>query len=204
MPFTQQDFSVFDDQTVTGRLAKIQQQLDPKFTVLGAQVAAQVATATWPAYVQLARHARRYRNPAPNTWLAVGPKRQGYKMVPHFEIGFWDDRLFLWLCLLNSVTTKAVYAPYLTAHQADFLALNTGDQSWQLSSSHVTKQVRPLTAANLVQQQQYFDGTKKGEWLLGKVWYKQDQPFQVPEQVEHQILQTVMALTPLYQDLIKL
>ncbi|KRK40435.1 DUF1054 family protein [Loigolactobacillus bifermentans] len=204
MPFTQQDFSVFDDQTVTGRLAKIQQQLDPKFTTLGTQLVAQVATPTQPAYLQLARHARRYRNPAPNTWLAVGPKRQGYKMVPHFEIGFWDDRLFLWLCVLNSVTTKAVYVPYLAAHQKAILALKSVDRPWQLSNLHTTKQVQPLTATNLQQQQHDFTHTKKGEWLLGLVWYKQQKPFQGPGQVERQIQQAVAVLTPLYQDLIKL
>lgn len=204
MPFEQQDFSVFDDKTVAGRLAKIQQQLDPKFEVIGAQVAAQVGTAAYPAYVQLARHARRYRYPAPNTWLAVGPRRQGYKMVPHFEIGFWDDRLFLWLCLLNNLVAKTPYITYLAEHHTTIMALTQAGKLWQLSEQHTTKQVQPLTAANLQQQQQYFARTKKGEWLLGQVWYRQQRPFQVSGQAEQQILQAVNDLTPLYQDLIKL
>ncbi|MFD0897894.1 DUF1054 family protein [Loigolactobacillus binensis] len=200
MVFTVTDFKVFDELTVAGRMALIREQLDPKFTQLGAQLVSQLAAEKIPAYINVAKHLRRHTNPAPNTWFAVGPYKRGYKMVPHFEVGFWDDRLFVWLCLLENIQQPAPYAAILQQRAAFFTHLPAGE--WRLSGNHMAKPVQPLNATDLAAQTQRFMTVKKGEWLLGKIWLKNDPIFQTSGAVEQEIRQTVTSLTPLYRYLL--
>ncbi|MFD1319447.1 DUF1054 family protein [Loigolactobacillus zhaoyuanensis] len=198
--FTVDDFKVFNQQTVAGRMALIRGQLDPKFELLGATISKQLATENIPAFINVAKHLRRHTNPAPNTWFAIGPYKRGYKMVPHFEVGFWDDRLFVWLCLLENIQQPAPYAAIL--HQQQNLIKQLPVGQWQLSGNHMAKPIQPLNAANLAAQTQRFIDVKKGEWLLGKVWLKTDPIFQTSGAVEVEIKQSIKQLTPLYRYLL--
>ncbi|KRM99243.1 DUF1054 family protein [Loigolactobacillus rennini] len=200
MAFTQQDFAVFNDQTVAGRMALIREQLDPKFEALGAQLVSQLAKAQLPTYVNVAKHLRRHTNPAPNTWFAVGPYKRGYKMVPHFEVGLWADRLFVWLCLLENIQQPAPYAAILD--QKRDLITNLPSSNWQLSGNHMAKASQPFTLKQLEAQTKRFKTVKRGEWLLGKFWQSNDQVFQTPGAVEEEIKQSVKQLTPLYRNLL--
>ncbi|MFC6171789.1 DUF1054 family protein [Loigolactobacillus jiayinensis] len=200
MVFTVNDFKVFNEQTVAGRMALIRERLDPKFAELGAQIIAQLAAEKIPTYINVAKHLRRHINPAPNTWFAIGPYKRGYKMVPHFEVGFWDDRLFVWLCLLENIQQPAPYAAILQQQQARIKQLPAA--AWQLSGNHMAKPVQPLNAADLAAQTQRFVDVKKGEWLLGQVWLKTDPIFQTSGAVEMAIKQAIDALTPLYRYLL--
>ncbi|WP_367297510.1 DUF1054 family protein [Loigolactobacillus coryniformis] len=198
--FTANDFKVFNEQTVAGRMALIREQLDPKFEMLGATLSTQLAAVKLPVYINVAKHLRRHINPAPNTWFALGPYKRGYKMVPHFEIGFWDDRLFTWLCLLENIQQLAPYAAILHHQQHLIEHLPVGD--WQLSGNHMAKPIQPLNTANLVAQTQRFTEVKKGEWLLGKEWFKTDPIFATNGAIENEIQQTVLELAPLYRELL--
>ena len=93
--FTRADFEIFDDPTLKGRLNKIYTELDPKFEVFGAQLQNELAVATNREFtLHIAKHLRRFKNPPMNTWMALSESSRGYKMMPHFEVGFWDDRIF--------------------------------------------------------------------------------------------------------------
>ncbi|MDG2977181.1 DUF1054 domain-containing protein [Latilactobacillus curvatus] len=195
--FTRADFDIFDDQTLKGRLDKIYTQLDPQFEVFGAQLQAELAAETKREFsLHIAKHLRRFKNPPMNTWMALSESSRGYKMMPHFEVGFWDDRIFVWFALMAEMPDKTDYAPLL-ASQTESLLRDFAD--YDLSYDHMTKQKFPMSSENLKLIQDKFAKTKKGEWLLGKVYLKDNPLFDQPEALMADIQTTLMKMVPLYE-----
>ncbi|KRM22295.1 DUF1054 domain-containing protein [Latilactobacillus graminis] len=194
--FTRADFKVFADPTLKGRLHKIYTELDPKFETLGEQLQTMLAQETdreWSLHI--AKHLRRSKNPPMNTWLALSESSRGYKMLPHFEIGFWDDRIFVWFALMAEMPNKLDYVPVLAA-QSEKMLKKFAD--YDLSYDHMTKQKFPLSAENLQLVQTKFAKTKKGEWLLGKVYYQNNRLFDTPNALMADIQTTLLQMVPLY------
>lgn len=195
--FTRADFDIFDDQTLKGRLDKIYTQLDPQFEVFGAQLQAELAAETKREFsLHIAKHLRRFKNPPMNTWMAFSESSRGYKMMPHFEVGFWDDRIFVWFALMAEMPDKTNYAPVL-ASQTESLLRDFAD--YDLSYDHMTKQKFPMSSENLKLIQDKFAKTKKGEWLLGKVYLKDNPLFDTPEALMNDIQMTLMKMVSLYE-----
>lgn len=194
--FTRTDFDIFNDETLKGRLAKIYTQLDPKFESFGAQLQTTLkAQTTLNFSLHIAKHLRRFKNPPMNTWMALSESSRGYKMLPHFEVGFWDDRIFIWFALMAEMPDKGDYAPIL-AQQTDRLLAEFSD--YDLSYDHMTKQQFPMSADNLALINTKFATTKKGEWLLGKVYYQDDPLFETPEQLMADLQTRLLKLSDLY------
>lgn len=195
--FTRADFDIFDDQTLKGRLDKIYTQLDPKFEVFGVQLQAELVVETKREFsLHIAKHLRRFKNPPMNTWMALSGSSRGYKMMPHFEVGFWDDRIFVWFALMAEMPDKTDYA-LLLASQTESLLRDFAD--YDLSYDHMTKQKFPMSSENLKLIQDKFAKTKKGEWLLGKVYLKDNPLFDQPEALMADIQTTLMKMVPLYE-----
>ncbi|MCS6143472.1 DUF1054 domain-containing protein [Latilactobacillus curvatus] len=195
--FTRADFDIFDDQTLKGRLDKIYTQLDPKFEVFGVQLQAELVVETKREFsLHIAKHLRRFKNPPMNTWMALSESSRGYKMMPHFEVGFWDDRIFVWFALMAEMPDKTDYA-LLLASQTESLLRDFAD--YDLSYDHMTKQKFPMSSENLKLIQDKFAKTKKGEWLLGKVYLKDNPLFDQPEALMADIQTTLMKMVPLYE-----
>src|SRR5699024_11327687 len=51
-------------------------------------------------HLHIAKHARRTVNPPNDTWMAIAGNKRGYKKHPHFQVGLWDDHLFIWLAYI--------------------------------------------------------------------------------------------------------
>lgn len=131
-----------------------------------------------------------------NTWMALSESSRGYKMMPHFEVGFWDDRIFVWFALMAEMPDKTNYAPVL-ASQTESLLRDFAD--YDLSYDHMTKQKFPMSSENLKLIQDKFAKTKKGEWLLGKVYLKDNPLFDTPEALMNDIQMTLMKMVSLYE-----
>jgi len=195
--FTQTDFTIFNDETLKGRLDKIYTQLDPKFETFGAQLqTAFKAQADLDFSLHIAKHLRRFKNPPMNTWMALSESSRGYKMLPHFEVGFWDDRIFVWFALMAEMPNKTDYAPIL-AQETDQLLTEFTD--FDLSYDHMTKQQFPMSTDNLALINTKFATTKKGEWLLGKVYYQDDPLFATPEKLMADIQTRLLKMADLYK-----
>lgn len=195
--FTRADFDIFDDPTLKGRLDKIYTQLDPQFEVFGAHLQSELLATTKREFtVHIAKHLRRFKNPPMNTWMALSESSRGYKMLPHFEVGFWDDRIFVWFALMAEMPNKADYAPLL-ASQSPMLLNNFAD--YDLSYDHMAKQKFPMSSDNLKLLQDKFAKTKKGEWLLGKVYLRDNPLFDQPEELMADIQTTLMKMVALYE-----
>lgn len=196
--FEETDFNVFEDLTLTGRLTRIRRDLDPKFEQAGAVLLQRAQTVGLPAlHLHIAKHARRHKNPPVDTWLALSTNPRGYKMLPHIELGFWDDRLFLWLAVLQE--GKGATRD-LSALTSAVLAL---DPSFEVSGDHTDQfGAQPLTAASLAHQTTRFQTVKRGEWLLGKTYLRTDPLWQTPDALWADILQRFDQLLPIYRQLV--
>ncbi|WP_225047562.1 DUF1054 family protein [Lacticaseibacillus kribbianus] len=196
--FDRDDFAVFADPTLAGRLNLIRTRLDPKFSVAGPVLAATLEAAGGPAQtLHLARHLRRHKNPPPDTWLALSASPRGYKMLPHLELGLWDDRLFLWVALL---TESKAHEPVPDPTRVRDLALALPGP-FELGRDHTSKEVMPLTAANFDRVAAGFTATAKGEFLIGQTYRRDGALFAQPDELWADIQDRVAALAPLYRAL---
>lgn len=202
MIFEDQDFNVFNDDTLEGRMTLIRTDLDPKFE--------NFATAALPVlnengqvwYAHVAKHLRRTVYPPENTWVAFAPNKRGYKMMPHFELGFWDDHLYLYLSFLENLkkdtATQATWTEQLQAHQADFEALPS---DFVISPNHMEKTVVPLDVSNLNDTISAYGQKKHTEFSVGITIARGDDRFGT-DALDALLLDTIRTLLPIYQKFI--
>lgn len=85
--FNAADFKVFDIEGFRPRMEELRARLRPKLEAIGHGLLPGVSRATGgPAFVHVARHARRTVNPPDDTWVAFGPDLRGYKKHAHFKV----------------------------------------------------------------------------------------------------------------------
>lgn len=195
--FEETDFNVFADASLNGRLTRIRRDLDPKFEQAGALLLNRAQTKSGERlYLHIAKHARRHKNPPVDTWLALSTSSRGYKMLPHIELGFWDDRMFLWLAVLQEA--KALF-PDLSGLLPEVLQLPA---DFQLSDDHTDKtSACELTPARLMMQTDRYQTVKRGEWLVGKTYLRTDPLWQTPDLLWSDIVQHFDQLLPIYRHL---
>lgn len=193
--FTQSDFDIFKDQTLTGRMAKIRAELDPKFVELNYSLQLVFSQHDLIVYPHIAKHARRSVNPPVNTWIAFGPNKRGYKKDPHFEIGFWDDRFFIWLSLLEQSKALPQLVQPLMTSQSLVAQLPA---KYVLSPNHTDKRVVTNTADHRQHLVENYQTKRTSEFLIGRVWLAGDSFFS-DDQQNDVIQQTVTDLLPIYQ-----
>ncbi|WP_461213668.1 DUF1054 family protein [Lacticaseibacillus sp. GG6-2] len=191
------DLRAFAEPSLEGRLAIIRRDLDPKFESAGEVLAALAQAAGVPQQtVHIAKHARRHKNPPPDTWLALAANTRGYKMMPHVELGFWDDRLFLWLAVLQDSKPLTIDQAAIAPLCADL------PEQTQLAGDHTDKlAAHDFSSAALVDQTTQFNSRKKAEWLIGKTYVRTDPLWQTPDALWLDIQRRFSAMMPVYQEL---
>lgn len=197
--FNDSDFQVFDDQTLAGRMAGIRTEIDPKFEALAPLVIETLGYEA-PIYAHVAKHLRRHKNPPMNTWVAFSTNKRGYKMNPHLMIGFWNDRLFIWLASLAEAKERQKMTQRLEVMLPGLAALNA---DYDISPNHMAKLSRQVSKAGLSDQLTHYKQVKQSDFLVGRQWLRGDQIFDDPKQVEQVILATVSVLRPFFSQLIR-
>lgn len=197
--FNNSDFQVFDDQTLAGRMAGIRAEIDPKFERLAPQVIKTLGFQT-PIYAHVAKHLRRHKNPPMNTWVAFSTNKRGYKMNPHLMIGFWDDRLFVWLASLAEVKERVQMTQRLSELLSEFAQL---DNDYEISPNHMAKISSQISAEGLAQQLSHYRQAKQADFLVGRQWLRGDAIFDHEKQIQQEVLKTVFELRPLFSQLIQ-
>src|SRR5690625_5408059 len=77
-------------------MTAIQERIQPKFKKIGEALTEDVrAMVGSDMHLHIAKHARRTVNPPNDTWMAIAGNKRGYKKHPHFQVGLWDDHLFI-------------------------------------------------------------------------------------------------------------
>jgi uncharacterized protein YktB (UPF0637 family) len=168
--FTQADFDVFGLEGLEERMAAIQNQIQPKFRAIGEQLSVELAVhAGNEMYLHVARHARRKVNPPKDTWLAICSNKRGYKAHPHFQLGLFDDHLFLWLALIYEVPNKSNIAAAYLNQIDDVIAAVPKD--YVLSQDHMKKEstvIGDMSRQDWTNALIRFRDVQKAELLIGR------------------------------------
>lgn len=195
--FNAQDFDIFDEPTLSGRMTAIRDVIDPKFEQAAAVLLPILATdgKHWTAHI--AKHLRRTTNAPDNTWVAFAPNKRGYKMMPHFELGLWADHLYLYLAVEENM--KPQQTPDIVAKlQRAREQVAQLPAEYVLSADHMVNATQPLTLAAYDDLVARFAAVRHSEVLIGLTIPRGDDRLKGDRSVE--VLSTVVkTLLPIYQ-----
>lgn len=195
--FKQSDFDVFTIEGLDERMTAIQEKIQPKFQQIGNQLLDDVsAIAGSEMYLHIAKHARRTVNPPNDTWLAIAGNKRGYKKHPHFQVGLWDDRLFIWLAFIYELPDKTKIAKNFLDNTAMFEEL---PKNFHISLNHMKKDAESIENIDLEKALVRFRDVKKAEFLIGKQLSPTDSVVQNGEELTEFIKQVYQQLIPFYR-----
>lgn len=168
--FEQADFDTFQLEGLEERMAAIQERIQPKFRAIGEKLAGDLAAhAGNEMFLHIARHARRTVNPPKDTWLAICDNKRGYKAHPHFQLGVFDDHLFLWMALIYEVPNKSRMASTYLNRIDEVIAAIPSD--YRISLDHTKKEsmlVGEMSEQDFRDALIRFRDVQKAELLIGR------------------------------------
>lgn len=195
--FTKIDFETFQIEGLEQRMAAIQERIQPKFrkigTILTHDVSAMVGS---EMHLHIARHARRTVNPPNDTWLAIAGNKRGYKKHPHFQVGLWDDRVFIWLAFIYELPNKQKIARNFIENIDLFKRSLAGD--FVISLDHMKKDATSLQEIDLEKALERFHNVKKAEFLVGKHIFPTNPILQSGDKFIQFVRDTYEELIPFY------
>lgn len=198
MNFKEEDFSIFLIEGVTERMAAIKETIQPKFQVIGQDLVKSLTDeALQDMYLHIAKHARRKVNPPQDTWLAICDNKRGYKQHPHFQVGLFDDHLFIWLAYIYEMPNKEKIATTLL-NQLDQLE-SIIPQDYVISQNHLQKQAFPKDDINLETTLIRFRDIKKSDLLIGKQIPATSPILKDSDALMNEIRNTCSQLLPIYK-----
>lgn len=163
--FENKDFETFEINGLEERMEEIRNRIQPKFREVGEDLTKFLSSELdREMYLHIAKHARRSVNPPNDTWLAIAENKRGYKKHPHFQLGLFDDHVFIWLAFIYELPNKATIAEKMIKEQESFYLL---PDNYVFSPDHMKKEAYPLkelTTDNLTR----FRDVKKAEFLVGR------------------------------------
>ncbi|WP_046175173.1 YktB family protein [Domibacillus indicus] len=196
--FTAHDFEAFHIQGLEERMAAIQERIQPKFKLLGEVLADDLSVMLGQEmYLHIARHARRKVNPPNDTWLAIAHNKRGYKQHPHFQVGLFDDHVFIWTAFIYELPGKKEIAQTFLDH-IDFLN-NTIPSDYAVSLDHLKKEAESWGSLEAQQALSRFRDVKKAEFLIGRHIQADDPVLQDGNAFYELVKETFETLFPVYQ-----
>lgn len=196
--FTQHDFDTFKIDGLTERMEAIQTRIQPTFQKLGDALIDDVqALVGSEMYVHIAKHARRTVNPPNDTWMAFAGNKRGYKKHPHFQIGLWDDHLFIWLAFIYELPNKTNMAANFLHHIDELDTIIPND--YVISLDHMKKDAVKKQDIDLEKALTRFHDVKKAEFLVGRHIQPNDPILQDQDALLACIKETYQTLIPIYR-----
>ena len=196
--FTQHDFDTFKIDGLAERMEAIQTRIQPTFQKLGDALIDDVqALVGSEMYVHIAKHARRTVNPPNDTWMAFAGNKRGYKKHPHFQIGLWDDHLFIWLAFIYELPNKTNMAANFLHHIDELDTIIPDD--YVISLDHMKKDAVKKQDIDLEKALTRFHDVKKAEFLVGRHIQPNDPILQDQDALLACIKETYQTLIPIYR-----
>jgi uncharacterized protein YktB (UPF0637 family) len=196
--FTDIDFETFHIEGLDNRMAAIQERIQPKFRALGEvlkpDLEAMIGT---EMHLHIAKHARRTVNPPKDTWLAIANNKRGYKKHPHFQVGLFDDFVFVWLAFIYELPNKQEMAQTFLEH-IDVLK-QAIPKDYVISMDHMKKDATPVGETDLEAVLRRFRDVKKAEFLVGKHIGKDDPLLKDGDGFIQMVKDTFETLVPIYK-----
>ncbi|MDR1568527.1 MAG: DUF1054 domain-containing protein [Streptococcaceae bacterium] len=197
--FDLSSFKVFEIDGLKPRLDAIRCQIQPDFQTIGEKLCELVNQATLkPSYLHIAQHRRRTTHAPENTWCAISTQKRGYKMEPHFQLGIWQDYVFIYLSMIDQPKGQKAYAKYLLEHQVMFDELSN---DFVYSINHTVKDFFPLENIGIESALKRLEQVKKSEFEVGKVYQREIFELKKEQEILNDFSKTITALLPIYQDL---
>lgn len=194
--FEQKDFDTFLIDGLGARMEAIQTRIQPKFQEIGTELTNDLSMKLGnEVYLHIARHARRTVNPPNDTWLAIADNKRGYKQHPHFQVGLFDDHLFIWLALIYELPNKQNIAKAFLENYDDIKQL---PKDFVVSLDHMKKDSIPLGELEEAHLKRFRD-VKKAEFLIGRHLDTDDDLVLDGNKLVQTIKDTYEELIPLYQ-----
>ncbi|AXF55516.1 YktB family protein [Salicibibacter kimchii] len=198
--FTQKEFNIFHTEGLEPRMEAIRENIQPKFRALGEPLAEELSDLTGnDMFLHIAKHARRKTNPPADTWLAVAHNHRGYKKHPHFQVGLFDDHLFIWLAYIYELPNKKEIAQQLLDRQDQLEKL---PNHYAVSLDHTKKNARTLESMEtdeLHKSLVRFRDVKKGEFLIGQQIAHDDPVLKDGDKLFSTIMDTFKHVQPFYE-----
>ncbi|MFC2950244.1 YktB family protein [Virgibacillus sediminis] len=163
--FTKEDFETFSIEGLEERMEAIQTRIQPKFQEIGSHLVSFLSAELGnEMFLHIAKHARRTVNPPNDTWLAIADNKRGYKKHPHFQVGLFDDHVFIWLALIYELDYKKEIAE---SYVKSFDELKQLPSNYMVSLDHTKRDAISLDKLQLKDVERFRD-VKKAEFLIGQ------------------------------------
>lgn len=196
--FTQKDFQTFLIDGLDERMHAIRENIQPKFRIIGEELTTDLSSLLGnEMYLHIAKHARRTVNPPKDTWLAIGPNKRGYKQYPHFQVGLFDDHVFIWLAYIYELPNKSLIAENFINRLEHVDKIIPSD--FVISIDHMKKNAQKKTEIDLLQILERFKNVKKAELLIGRNIPKDDPILTDGQEFLKLIRNTYKTLLPIYK-----
>ncbi|OIJ09755.1 hypothetical protein BKP35_14785 [Anaerobacillus arseniciselenatis] len=199
--FTEKDFETFSIDGLEDRMTAIQERIQPKFKEIGEVLCDDIATLSGnEMFLHIAKHARRTVNPPNDTWMAICHNKRGYKKHPHFQIGLFDDHVFIWFALIYEVPNKKQIAETFLDHIDSIY--ETIPKDFVISLDHMKKEATSLIDIdkndfeNMLTR---FRDVNKVEFLVGRHIRANDPILKDGDQFLNLAKNTMKTLMPLYK-----
>ena len=196
--FTEKDFQTFTIDGLDSRMEAIQDRIQPKFREIGQELTEQLSLKLGQEmFLHIAKHARRTVNPPKDTWLAIAANKRGYKQHPHFQVGLFDDHLFIWLAYIYELPKKAEIADKFLQEIAELQSIIPRD--FYLSMDHMKKEAISFGESDLENVLTRFRNVKKAEFLVGRHIATDDPVLKDGDALVDLIESTFDTLLPIYK-----
>ncbi len=199
--FSQEDFAAFTIDGLDARMEAIRGHIQPKFKAIGEPLTADIALLVGnEMFLHIAKHARRTVNPPKDSWLAISHNKRGYKAHPHFQVGLFDDHVFVWLAFIYELPNKQAIAQTFIDHIDTVKELIPDD--FVISLDHTKKDAHSV--ANLQKEELEellirFRTIKKAEFLIGRHILPDDPVLKDGDAFLRTVRDTFETLIPLYK-----
>jgi uncharacterized protein YktB (UPF0637 family) len=196
--FTRRDFNIFTIDGLEERMEAIRMRIQPKFKIIGEVLTADLSSSLQnEMYLHIAKHLRRTINPPKDTWLAIAANKRGYKQHPHFQVGLFDDHLFIWLAFIYELPNKENMAKNFLNNLGHIT--ETIPDHFYVSLDHTKKDAKLINEIDLKSSLERFRDVKKAEFLIGRHLSPDDPIVQDGDKLVQFIRETFETLIPIYK-----
>ncbi|MEJ3493470.1 YktB family protein [Staphylococcus aureus] len=173
--FKPKDFKAFNVEGLDERMEALNEYIRPQLHELGEYFSDFFTSQTGETfYPHVAKHARRSVNPPKDTWVAFATNKRGYKMLPHFQIGMFEDQLFVMFGIMHEAKDKATRAKVF---ERKFKAIQQLPDDYRVCLDHMKPDkpfIKDLTDDDLKEAIQRAINVKKGEFFIARAITSQD------------------------------
>ena len=170
--FKDKDFKVFEVDGLADRMEELIKTTRPKLENLGKHFAEYITEITGDEhFYHVAKHLRRKVNPPDDTWVSFSTNQRGYKMLPHFQIGLFKDHAF---CMYGVIYESEAKIEVAKKWLENIEVFENFPKDYQVSLDHMKPEKKKLEDMNMEELEAGIKRVikkKKGEFLVGKVYY---------------------------------